>query len=259
MQTQCINIINPDPKLISNSDEENLLDYNEKLQNPSKTLMLKESTKFYVKEAYKSLRANLMLTLSKDGCKKIIITSALPNEGKTTNCCNIGITLAQMNSNVLIIDCDLRKPTIHNKFSLPQEPGVSEILKGDSTLEDAIKSTEYSNLKVLCAGKIPANPVELLDSAAMEKLINEAAEQYDYILLDMPPVNLLADVITINDLVDGIVLVIREGSTKHSEFERALASLNFARAKILGIIMNDVNIDRIYGSQYAHKKYGKYY
>ncbi len=219
----------------------------------------KDYTSSSVKEAYKILSTNLALSLNKEGCRRVIITSALPNEGKTTNCFNLGIALAQMNSKVLLIDSDLRKPALYKLFSLSKGPGFSEVLAGGLSSAEAIQTTGYSNLQVLSAGETPTNPVELLGSAAMRELISEASEQYDFVLLDMPPVNLVADVLTISELVDGTVLVVREGETKHPEFQRALSSLKFAHAKILGIILNDVNMNRIYGSQYGYGKYSNYY
>jgi capsular exopolysaccharide synthesis family protein len=216
-------------------------------------------TDFSVSEAYKAARTNLLFTLQNRKGKRIIVTSASPGEGKTTNCCNLGITLAQTHSKVLIIDCDLRKPTIHKCFLRAGIPGLSEYLAGmtDEIIE-IVHDTEYPNLYVICGGTIPPNAAELLSSVKMSVLLNSLPEEYDYILLDTPPVNLFADTLALTAMADGVVLVVKKGQTKHPELEHTLASLKFVNAKVLGMVLNGVG-QGSYGKKLGYKKYRKYY
>lgn len=218
--------------------------------------IINEKTAFSVVEAYKTLRTNLMFAAQNPGCKRIIITSTTPYEGKSTNCCNLGITLTQTNSNVLIIDCDLRKPAIHKFFKVKGIPGLSEVLAGMTDAEETIQDTGYDKLKLICGGTIPPNPAELLGSAAMEELLYKLSLQYDYILLDTPPINLVADALALTAMTDGVVLVARQGQTTHPELGRALSGLKFANAKVLGIILNGVTRTGCYG--YSKQGYRKY-
>jgi polysaccharide biosynthesis transport protein len=218
--------------------------------------IVNENTAFSVVEAYKTLRTNLMFAAQNPGCKRIIITSATPFEGKSTNCCNLGITLAQTNSNVLIIDCDLRKPTMNRYFKVKGIPGLSEALAGMHAVNEVIQKTGYDKLKVICGGTIPPNPAELLGSIAMEELLYNLSLHFDYILLDTPPINVVTDALALTTITDGVVLVARQGQTTHPDFGRALASLKFANAKVLGTILNGVARSGHYG--YSKQGYRKY-
>lgn len=219
--------------------------------------LINEKTAFSVVEAYKTLRTNLMFATPNPCCKQIIITSAIPQEGKSTNCCNLGVTLAQTNSNVLIIDCDLRNPAIHKFFQVKGIPGLSEILAGMNDADDAVQKTSYDKLSVICSGTIPPNPAELLGSTAMVELLYNLSLQFDYILLDTPPINLVTDALALTTMTDGVVLVVRQGQTTHPELGHALASLKFANAKVLGTILNGVARSGHYG--YRKKRYRKYH
>jgi len=219
-------------------------------------MRLDKDTDFIVAEAYKMLRTNLMFSLWKRGCKRIIVTSSLPKEGKTTNCCNLGITLAQTGSRVLIIDCDLRKSKLHMFFQQQGIPGLSEVLVGMKTPAEAIQKTAYPNLKILCGGTVPPNPMELICSSAMSDLLDGLSKEFDYILLDTAPVNLVADALTLSPMTDGAILVVRQGETPHANLQHALSDLEFAHVKVLGIVLNAVKHGRHYGSsQYNFKRY----
>lgn len=219
--------------------------------------ILNSNTNFSVVEAYKTLRTNLMFAAQNPGGKRVIITSAAPCEGKSTNCCNLGVTLAQMNTNVLIIDCDLRKPAMHKFFKLKGIPGLSEVLAGMKDVSETIQDTNYDKLKVICGGTIPPNPAELLGSLAMEQLLASLSMQYDYILMDTPPINLVTDALALTALADGVVMVVRQGQTAHPELSRALSKLKFANAKVFGIILNGVINNGHYGySKQGYHKYG---
>jgi len=219
--------------------------------------VLSENTNFSVVEAYKTIRTNLMFAAQNTGCKRVIITSASPNEGKSINCCNLGITLAQTDSKVLILDCDLRKPTSHKLFKLKGIPGLSEVLAGMNTFDQVLHNSDFPNLDVICGGTVPPNPAELLSSAGMDELLDTLSKEYNYILLDTPPINVVSDALVLSAKTDGVIIIVRQGETTHPELKHALNSLEFAKAKVLGIVLNGVENGRKYGySKYAYTRYG---
>ncbi len=221
--------------------------------------VLTEKTDFSVTEAFKAARTNLIFTVQNHKGNRLIVTSAAPNEGKSTNCCNLGITLAEMHSRVLIMDCDLRKPVIHKFFDKQCVPGLSEYLAGlKDDFTEVVQNTAYPELNILCGGTIPPNPAELLSSSKMSVLLDSLCQEYDYILLDTPPVNLVADAIALSALSDGVIYVIRQGKTTHPELMHALASFKFANAKVLGIFLNGVGMGS-YGKRFGYKRYRNYY
>ena len=230
-------------------------------QEQKAVLILNNNTDFLITEAYKTIRTNLMFTLHNHGSRSLIITSASPGEGKSTNCCNLGITLAQTNFKVLILDCDLRKPVIHKVFRRKCIPGLSELLAGMSDYSsDVIQNTDYPNLDIICGGTVPPNPAELLSSGAMRDLLFILYQEYDFILLDTPPVNLVADALALSVLTDGVVIVVKQGQTTHPELAHALSSLKFANANVLGIILNGVKSGSGLGYlKHKYKKYNDYY
>lgn len=216
--------------------------------------LLNPDTDFSVAEAYKIIRTNLMFALPSRNTRSLIITSPAPDEGKSTNCCNLGITLAQTGCRVLIMDCDLRKPAIHSHFDKICIPGLSELLAGiNGSLMDVIRRTDDPNLDVICGGTIPPNPAELLSGAVMREILYLLYQEYDYILLDTPPVNLVADALALSVMTDGVVIIVKQGQTTYPELDRAIASLTFANAKVLGLILNGAEARAGYG-YYRHKK-----
>ena len=220
-------------------------------------VILNETTNFMVREAYKTIRTNLLFTLQNQRSGRVIITSSAPDEGKTTSCCNLGITLAQTGTKVLLIDCDLRRPLIHQCFARIGEPGLSDLLAGiKEDVFEVIQNTDYANLSILCAGTLPPNPAELLGSEKMAELMIKLSQEYEYILIDTPPINFVSDARTLLPLVDGVVLVVRQMRTTHPELLNALTSLNFANAKILGVILNGIR--RSEQDKYLKKSYKKY-
>ena len=138
--------------------------------------VLNDKSSFHVKEAYKALRTNVVFTIPHDGAKKIIVTSALAGEGKSTNCLNLAISFAQTGAKVLIIDCDLRKPNIANLLNIPSTPGLSNSLANLSTIDSTIVHSDYANLDVIPSGDMPPNPAELLGSAAMKDILDKLSE-----------------------------------------------------------------------------------
>lgn len=238
-----------------------------KQSNSSRQLLqnieMDPSLKFRVEEAYKSVRTNLMFSVMKKGCKTVVISSSTPNEGKTTTTINIAIALSQADQKVLLIDGDLRKPKIHHYFSVPNSPGLTNYLGSkvgaDSSkkadLFSVIHATEYENLSVLCSGSIPPNPAEILGSEPMAEFLEEIGKDFDYIIIDTPPINVVSDALPVIRESDGVVLVVRSNQSTHPEIQKAISALEFIDAKILGFVVNFAETNR---SKYGYGKYGRY-
>ena len=218
--------------------------------------LLNQDTNFTISEAYKALRTNIIFALGDkgDACKKIIITSASPGEGKTTTCLNLAIAFAQTGSKVLVIGADMRKPRAYRHLQIERKNGLSDVLCGLATLDQAIKHCAPQGIDCITSGQIPPNPMELLSSAKMGEILDELSKKYDYMFIDTPPVSMVADATALSKYVDGVIVIARQNYTIHETLERARDSLEFAEAKILGYVLNDVDIlsDR-YG---AYKRYG---
>lgn len=211
-------------------------------------------------EAYKAIRTNLNFAIPKKGCRKVLFTSALSGEGKTTTSVNTAITIAQTGASTLIIDCDLRKSRIHRMFGQVNQIGVSNILSGMSTIEEAIKKTNKANLSMITAGTIPPNPAELIGSPAMEELIAELESRFDYIILDSPPINVVADALSLSKLVDGVVFVVKYKASTHPAANDALKALEFAGATVVGAVMNGVEaVDSYSKNKYKYRYRYRYY
>lgn len=219
----------------------------------AKTL-LNENTDFYVREAYNAARTNIIYSLGGErGCKKVLVTSASPSEGKTTTCLNIAITFAQTEAKVLIIDADLRKPRIHRHLSIERENGLSDYLCGLISLDQTIKHCEKQNLDCITSGQIPPRPAELLSSTEMEKLLDELSDKYDYIFIDTPPVTVVTEAAAMAKYVSGVILVVRQNNTIHESIKRAKSNLELANAHFMGYILNDVD-----AQSYSNGPYNKY-
>lgn len=197
--------------------------------------------KFKVNEAYKVARTNLSFSLIKEGCKKMIFTSSLAGEGKSTTSVNVAITLAQqVNTKVLIIDCDLRKPKVNRFFNLDNTPGLTNFLGGMNHLEEIVQKTECPDLDAITCGAAVPNPSELLSSVAMASLIKKMEEKYDYIIIDTPPINVVIDALALAGSADGFVIVVKQGYSTKPQLRKTVETLEHANAKILGIIINGV-------------------
>lgn len=215
--------------------------------------------KFRIEESYKSIRTNIMLSIIKNGCKTIVVSSSNAGEGKTTTSINLAISLAQADQRVLLIDGDLRKPKIHHYFSIPNAPGLTNYLSDTvnsklsaADLFDTIHPTEISNLSIITSGSIPPNPAEILGSEPMADFLKEVAKHYDYIVIDTPPINLVSDALPVIRESDGIIVVVKSNSSTHPELQKTLETLKFIDAKILGFVINFIENKR----KGYNKKYG---
>lgn len=212
---------------------------------------------FEVSEAYNELRANLRFTLLKNYCKKIIISSPVPEDGKSTTSSNIAITIAQTGLRVLLMDCDLRKGKVHSFFDSSSKPGMSDVLSGMINEMDAVIGTQYENLYILPMGTIPPNPTELLGSSQMEEVMVRLEKNYDYIIIDSPPVNIVSDILSLSKMVDGIVIVVREKMTSHPNIANAITKYQLSDGNILGFVLNASTPERGSKSKSHYYNYKK--
>lgn len=215
-------------------------------------------TKFSVVEAYKTIRTNLQFSLNKKIGNVIMVTSTLPRDGKSTIVSNVGVAFSQAGSKVLVLDADMRKPRLNKFFNIPAVPGLSNYLAGLSPLSDVILETSYPNLHVIPSGILPPNPAELLSGEAFEELIDLLKQEYELILIDTPPANIVSDAMVVTKSSDGVIIVVRHGVTTHPEITKAIKSLEFVNAKLLGIVLNAVDYGKMYGKKYDYYNKGKY-
>ena len=225
----------------------------------SKTLH--KNLEFTAREQYKLLRTNLSFTLPEDEeCPVIGITSAMRGEGKSTTAINLAYVLAESGKKVLLIDGDLRIPSIAKKLKMKKSEGLTDLLMTTST--EYIKEFDfqhYNNWYIITSGDLPPNPSELLGSSRMGKLLSTLKELFDYILIDLPPVNLVSDALAISKYVSGMILVIREGNTEKAELDSCVRQLNLSNAKILGCVMNETKNGKGYYRRYKYKRYYRNY
>ncbi len=218
--------------------------------------ILNENTSFDVRESFNELRTNILFSISDKGTRKILITSSLAAEGKSTTALNVAISLAEVDEKVLIIDCDLRRPNLGRLLSDKEKKGLSNILVNDCSISDALHSTKYKNLDIILTGATPPNPTELLSSDNMRSFVDEVSANYDYVIFDTPPINLVTDAAIISRLASGVIIVARQYVTEKKLLTAAIEKLNFVDAKILGVVLNDVVAAK---SGYGKYSYGGYY
>lgn len=212
---------------------------------------------FAIVEAYKTIRTNLQFLLSGKKCKKVVISSCVSGEGKSTTAVNLSIAFAQTGSKVLLIDADLRRPSINKKLKVQNTKGLSSALVGFCEAEEAISNVN-PYFDVLTSGPIPPNPSELLGGEKMDELLQQLSEKYDYIFIDMPPVNVVSDPLVLANKTDGIVFIVQDNVTTHEEFQKALSSIEFAKVKLLGVVMNGTNRSKRTKYRYRYMTEGKY-
>lgn len=206
--------------------------------NKHRSLITHYDKKSPISEQYRTIRTNIEFSSVDQNFKTIVVTSAGPGEGKSTTIANLAVVFAQQDKKVLLIDGDLRKPTVHYTFRMDNTIGLTNALTGLAPLDAAIKDTDIEHLCVLTSGPIPPNPAEMLGSAAMKKLMQEVAEQFDIILLDSPPVLAVTDAQVLSNLADGIVLVTKSGQTEYEMAVKATELLKNSKAKLLGCVLN---------------------
>lgn len=220
--------------------------------------VLNRKTPFLTVEEYKAIRTNIIFSIPTDGCKVIGLTSAEMMEGKSINCLNLAITFAQTGARVLLMDCDLRLPKIARLLAMTATPGISNVLVGLSSLEEAIQQTDYVGLDVIHSGNIPPNPSELLGSLKMRAVIEELKNRYSYILIDTPPVNVVSDAVVLSEFFSGVILVARSGVSEKESVKNTVEQFQFVNANILGFILNAVPDARTKRNKSYYRKKGQY-
>ncbi len=239
----------------------------EDAQKIRRKLITHFSPKSPISEAYRSLRTTVLMKLEQAGGSReagrgpaIMITSSTTQEGKSLTSANLAVTLAQTNRRVLVIDSDMRRPTAHKNFNIERTVGLSGVLAGSVKVETAISETDIDNLFVLSAGPIPANPSELLSSSAMHELLEWARRAYDFVIVDSPPIVPVTDPTVLSRMVDGVMLVVRSNSSHKREVGEALSRIEQSDGWLMGAVLNDYDMKRVYGSYYYYYHYyNRYY
>ncbi len=200
-----------------------------------------------IAESYRQMRTNLQFARVGQPIRTLMITSPAPGEGKSTTACNLAIAFAQTGKSVLLVDADLRRPTLDAKFGLKKEPGLSEYLSGKLPLKTVVQQTRVENLSVLCSGEIPPNPAEALGSDSMRKLIAEVLEKFEVVLFDSSPILAVTDPAVLSTMVDGTLVVVSSGRTRAQDLEQASELLEGVGGKVIGVVMNNFDPHHAYG------------
>lgn len=201
-------------------------------------------------EAYRELRTNLQFVKLVENRRSVLVTSSLPGEGKSTATVNLAHVLAMSGARVLLVDADLRSPSVHRILGLEGDAGLTTVLIGQAELAEVTQYAGTEGLDVITAGAVPPNPSELLGSSAMEEMLEEAAHHYDVVLIDAPPLLAVTDAAALSQSVGGVLVVAQSERVRRAEFERALAKLETVDANVVGLVLNRVR--GVSGSQYAY-------
>ena len=220
--------------------------------------MLTEHTPFAIKEAYVKLRTNMMFCMKADGenpCKVFAVTSANPSEGKSLTATNIAISCAMLGKRTILIDADMRKPAQRRLWKIEVASGLCDYLARIRPLY--MEKVEQLPLWIVCTGTIPPNPSELLSSDRMKQFVEQCEQNYDFVIIDTPPINTVADAQIISTYVDGVLLIAKSGDTTTDDLSTAIELVNSAGGNICGVVLNDLNMK---SAKYSYKyKYGDKY
>jgi capsular exopolysaccharide synthesis family protein len=223
--------------------------------NPSESLITLTNPRSPVSEAYRTLRTNLEFSSLDSPIKTMVVTSPGLGEGKSTTLANLAVTLAQAEKEVILVDCDLRRPSQHEIFGLSNGVGLTTMVVDDGAMkEPPLLDTGVAGLRLLPSGPLPPNPSELVGSRRMGEIISVLAKQSDIALFDAPPVVAVTDAAVLASRVDGVLLVIKAGATKRDHARRAKALLEKVNAHLLGVVLNNIKMDTSYYSYYTDKQ-----
>ncbi|AFS71537.1 CpsD/CapB family tyrosine-protein kinase [Exiguobacterium antarcticum] len=226
-----------------------------KMNKDARNLITVTQPKSPIAEQYRTIRTNIEFMAVDKEIKVMLVTSSTQGEGKSTTSSNLAVAYAQQGKRVLIIDTDMRRPTVHYTFRVANGLGLSSLLTRQAELEKAVLPTKVENLSILTAGPIPPNPAELLSSRAMEKLIEQLRGEYDVIILDAPPLLQVADSRITSKLTDGVILVIGCTTSDRQRVLKAKEQLELTEAKILGVVLNrrELTDDSAYQYYYSYE------
>jgi len=205
--------------------------------------IVEKEPKSIAAESYRTLRTNIQYSSFDKEYKVIVVTSSEPGEGKSTTSGNLALCMAQGDKKVILIDCDLRRPSLHKKFKLSNLEGLSDIMIGKKDLNQVVNRYN-KNLVLLTSGKIPPNPSEMLSSKAMSNLLDNLKENYDYIILDTPPVQAVTDSQILSTKADGTILVVRADRTRRESIQNAISLLRKVNSHIIGTVLNGIEANR---------------
>lgn len=216
-----------------------------------------KNPKAVVSEAFRSLRTNIQFANIDKKLKTIVVTSSSSGEGKTTIICNLAVSIAQSEKSILLIDCDLRKPRVHKTFGISNIEGLTNILMGERRLEDVRYKgdKDIQSLSIITSGPIPPNPSELVGSHRMREFLEDMKYQFDIVLIDSPPVNIVTDSAILSTLVDGTIIVIEAGKTEIGAAVNCKESLDKVNANIIGVVINKIPVK---GDSYYNYRYYQY-
>ncbi len=203
-----------------------------------------------VAEAYRTLRTNLSFYSLDHPIRSLVVTSPMPDEGKSTTVANLAVTMAQSGRRTILVDCDLRRPRLHTLFGLPGEPGLTNLALAETT-QPPLQKTAVENLLLLASGPQPPNPADLLGSRMIDRIIETLMEQADIILFDAPPVLAVTDATVLGAKVDGVLLVVTAGKTRRDHATRAKQILETANVRIIGATLTNAPKDTGVGAYYG--------
>jgi exopolysaccharide transport family protein len=226
---------------------------------PGESLITISSPKSTASESYRGIRTSILFSAADKAPRMILVTSAAPAEGKSITSANLAVAMAQAGNRVLIVDCDMRRPKLHRIFNLQRDRGLSNIIAGSCTIDEAIIHSPIAGIDIIVSGPVPPNPSEMLGSLQMIRFMEAIHASYDRIIVDSPPITAVTDSVILSRLVDGVLLVIRAGETHREIVKNGLALLQAANARILGAILNGVVMgrDSYYYYQYYYYYYGE--
>ncbi|MFV9646189.1 MAG: GumC family protein, partial [Desulfobacterales bacterium] len=222
-------------------------------------LIVLHSPRSTASESYRGIRTNILFSTAESVPQVILVSSAGPREGKTITAANVAITMAQAGSKIIILDCDMRRPEIHNLFGATRDRGMSNILVGVDNIGEIIQSTKIPDLDVITSGPIPPNPSEMLGSKRMESLIVALRKKYDHILIDSPPVTAVTDAVVLSKSADGVIMVIRTGDMARQIVKNGIGQFNNVGAHIIGAVLNGIDLSSSKYSYYYYQYYRYYY
>ncbi|MBY6273509.1 MAG: capsular biosynthesis protein [Bacillaceae bacterium] len=210
-----------------------------RMQHQRRGLIAKQDPKSPITEQYRTIRTNIQFSAVDQEIRSIVVTSTAPGEGKSTTIANLAIVFAQQGKRVLLVDADLRKPTVHITFQFTNTIGLTNVLTKQVSVLEAVRKTDVENLYVMTSGPIPPNPAEILASQSMHDLLAEAEKHFDYVLFDAPPILAVTDAQILASLCDGTLFVVSSGKTERDYAVKAKELLLAANGKLLGAILNN--------------------
>jgi protein-tyrosine kinase len=224
------------------------------------TLVLETDPKSVAAEAYRSLRTNLQFSMLEQGCRKLLITSATPGEGKTTTVANLGLAMAQTGGRICLIDSDLRQPSLHDLFGVSNGIGLTVALAEAKSVDQVLVPTKMPNLYLVPSGPLPPNPGELLGSNRMREFVEKLAGQFDTLIFDSAPILSVADTGALAGLSDGVILVLKSGAVPRDMLRRAVEQIEAVKGKMIGVLLSQVDPRRDgYYYRYFYQYYGGAY